>query len=185
LGDPIVDHFPVFESDGYTKKTGESIFYPSIWKEGVVQTPVSTVSEIGTSGEYLFTFIPPQKGHWSYEVLINYNKEIWAGQVQVGGEDVVWGASMGDDGQNAVFGLWLEQDGERRMDIDSISAKLMDTQGNLIVDLGSNSTPTAEGVFEFSTPSTNLAQQVPYLVAASATDGTQTWDNNLGVVKSD
>jgi len=185
LGDIAVDNFPIFNSDGYTKKSGEIAFTETLRKESIAQSVPVTISEIGSTGEYKVSFLPNSVGFWSLEVLIDYNKQIWYGEFQVGsvGEEVIWGATMADNGSTAVFGIWLEQAGVRRTDIVSINAVLKNTLGAIIVDLGSG-VATPEGVFKFSTPSSNLQVQVPYYLSCTATDGVQTWNNNLGVAKS-
>lgn len=184
FGDLAIDNFPIFQADGYTKKSGETAFVKTLRKNSSPQSLPVTVTEIGTTGEYRTQFTPNDVGFWSLEILIDYNKEIWYGEFQVGGEEVVWGATMADDGVNAVFGVWLEQEGVRRTDITTLTAILKNTSGAVVVNLGSG-IPTAEGVFRFSTPSTGLQIQVPYYLSCTATDGVQTWSNNLGVAKSD
>ncbi len=187
LGDVAKDNFPIFEADGYTKKSGETSFTTTIRKDSVVQAIASSIAEDGTTGEYVFSFTPDTKGSWSVEVLIDYNKDIWYGEfaVGVGVEAIVFQASMADDGVTAVFGIWIEENGVRRTDITSMSAVLKDTAGGTIINMGTNTTPTVDGIFRFTSPSANLAPQVPYVITVSATDSIQTWNNNLGLAKSD
>ncbi len=80
-GEAVIDQFPIWEHDGYTKKTGETVFTVMVWLDGVVQAAIiPTVSEIGTSGEYKIEFQPDNTGFWTVEVLIDYNKDIWFGE---------------------------------------------------------------------------------------------------------
>jgi len=185
LGDVAKDNFPIFEVDGYTKKSGETSFTKTIRKDSVVQAIASTISEDGSTGEYVFSFTPDSKGLWSVEVLIDYNKDIWYGEFAVGDEEIIFQTVMADDEVVAIFGIWIEEHGVRRTDITSMSEILKDTAGNTIIDMGTDTSPTADGVFRFTSPSAKLVPQVPYVVTVSATDGIQTWNNNLGVAKSD
>jgi hypothetical protein len=91
-GSPVVDQFPVFSSDGFTKKSGLTLpggdFVVTAWKDGQ-QTAVSlTITEIsGTPGEYRVEWTPPFGifGTYEIQILVNYNKEIWHGRYAVVG----------------------------------------------------------------------------------------------------
>jgi hypothetical protein len=76
----VIDQFSIFQNDGYSKKTGETIFTSKVWKDGVVQGTSVNISEIGTSGEYKVSFQPDSIGFWSVQVLVDYNKDIWVGE---------------------------------------------------------------------------------------------------------
>jgi hypothetical protein len=78
----VVDQFPVFEDDGYTKKSGETLFTPRIWLDGSPQAVPVSISEIGVSGEYKVEFTPNANGFWRVTVLIDYNKDIWGGEYE-------------------------------------------------------------------------------------------------------
>ena len=72
------DQFPVWEPDGQTKKSGESSFTVTIYKDGVVQAAYAyTITEIGSLGVYKFTFTPDDTGFWFAEVFIPYNSQTW------------------------------------------------------------------------------------------------------------
>ena len=79
-GEQIIDQFPVFEDDGYTKHSGLSngTFVKSVWKDGYPAAVTVVVSEIGSSGDYKTRFTPNTTGFWHVEVLNSYNYEIWA-----------------------------------------------------------------------------------------------------------
>jgi hypothetical protein len=79
----VTDQFPVFNFDGYTKRSGETSFSATVWKDGEVQlTPVS-ISEIGSSGEYKFRFTPNLVGWWKVEILVDFNKDVFASEYSV------------------------------------------------------------------------------------------------------
>ncbi len=77
IGDTVIDQFPVFASDGYTKVSGQTAFTFSVWKDAVVESVPVTISEIGITGDYKVEFEPDAEGLWRLEVLIDYNKDIW------------------------------------------------------------------------------------------------------------
>lgn len=86
LGDDVIDHFPAFESDGYTKRPGLSgaDFTVSVYQDGALSAVPVTITEIGTSGEYKIEFEPTATGFWQVQVLIDFNKEVWASSIEVG-----------------------------------------------------------------------------------------------------
>ncbi len=83
LGDIVVDHFPVFDTDGYTKKSGETVFTTTLWKDAVEQVLSVVIAEIGSSGEYKVSFTPDAIGVWSVDVLADYNKDVWGAEYSV------------------------------------------------------------------------------------------------------
>jgi hypothetical protein len=95
----VTDQFPVFEADGITKVSGLTNppdFAVVIWKDGVVQAAYSyTIAEIGSSGEYKFTFTPDDVAYWEAEVTISAYDEIWQGRYDV---SYVAGAVHFEDG---------------------------------------------------------------------------------------
>lgn len=85
----VVDHFPAFELDGYTKRSGLSQglgdFTIATFYDGTeVSIPV-TITEIGSLGEYKVEWTPPlsQLGYYVVQVLIGFNDEIWYGSYDV------------------------------------------------------------------------------------------------------
>jgi hypothetical protein len=78
INESVIDQFPVFDFDGYTKKTGETSFTSTLWRDGAVKAISVNINEIGTSGEYKVDFIPDQEGFWKLEILVDYNKDTFA-----------------------------------------------------------------------------------------------------------
>lgn len=71
----VLDQFPVWDWDGYTKVSGETSFAVTLWKDTVVSAIPVTVAEIGVSGEYQISFTPDSVGYWRVEVIVDYNKD--------------------------------------------------------------------------------------------------------------
>jgi hypothetical protein len=185
LGNDVVDQFPVWESDGVTKKSGETSFTTRVWKDGVAQATAVTIAEIGSTGEYKVSFIPDSVGTWTIEVVVAYNDDVWGGQYQVVQAEAHLGASLSDNGTTATFALWIEKGGQARTDLDSIAAVVRNADGVQVADLGTQSTDTSEGVFKFTASSSSLATEVAYYIDATVTKGTQTWEVLGGFVQAE
>lgn len=182
VGTPVIDQFPIWEEDGYTKKSGETVFQKRIWLDGVPQGNPITIAEIGTSGEYRAEFTPDAPGFWLLEVKIPYNEEVWFGQYETVG-DIKFGSSMAEDGTDFTAAIWVDLDGQRLTDVDEISAQIKDGAGALVFDLGTVTGPKPDGVFEFTCAASVLNHHEPYFIAAQATRGSATWYANLGFAK--
>jgi len=183
LGQNVLDQFPVWNSDGYTKKSGETVFTKRIWKDGVASSVPVTVSEIGATGEYLISFTPDSTGVWLVEITINFNKEVWQGEYVILKPEITVNASMSDNGTTAIFGIWFDHGGQRMTDLDSVSVVIKDTNGTLVVNLGTSTSDTPDGVFKFSTASGNLATLTAYTAIATAVRGSSTWIGQAGFTK--
>lgn len=81
-GSTVIDQFPVFEDDGYTKKSGllPGDFTPSVFLDAVVDPTAVTIAEIGSTGEYKATFPVASTGLYEVQVFVPFSKEIWYGQ---------------------------------------------------------------------------------------------------------
>jgi len=186
LGDEVIDQFPIWMDDGYSKKSGESSFSVNLWHGGVPSAVPVTITEIGSSGEYRVRFTPDALGFWLLEVVPDYDHQPWQGEYDVdyGGEtDIQVNGAISDDTATVKAALWLEIDGEPVTDVDSMSAKVKEPDGTEVVDLGTSVTPSADGVFEFSFSTSLLASHTPYLIAATVAKGSRMWNGNFGFVK--
>jgi hypothetical protein len=85
-GDPVVDMFPVFEDDGYTKHSGlvGGDFTTKVWRDGSPFPLAVVVTEEDASGEYVVGYVPPGDGYWKIEIFVDYNKDIWISEVIAG-----------------------------------------------------------------------------------------------------
>lgn len=93
------------------------------------------------------------------------------------------GASMSDDGTTSFFVLWGEKDTGPDLTLTGMTARILDRSGGLLVDLGAGAGPDANGCFEFSCPSFPLPYNEALYITATATDGTNTYQGNLGVTR--
>lgn len=179
-GIDVVDQFPVWNADGYTKKSGETSFTTRLWLDGAVSSQPVTVVEIGVSGEYKVTFTPDAEGFWLLEVIPDFNNDVWQGEYATGWlQEFEFEAA--DDGTTVEWGVWLELNGRVVLDLDSMDATLRDNDGTAVVTFPQQTTQTSEGVFKFTTPSANVGGLKSYYLAVVATRGTEVWSGNLGL----
>jgi hypothetical protein len=87
-GIQVIDQFPVFDNDGYSKKSGllAGNFSAEVFRNAVLDLSVTvTISEIGVTGEYKVLWTPPlgNLGYYNVQVINDFNKEIWFGTYQV------------------------------------------------------------------------------------------------------
>jgi hypothetical protein len=186
LGTEVVDQFPVWKEDGYTKKSGETSFAVSLWRNGVISAVPVAISEIGSTGEYKAVFTPDSLGFWLLEIIPTFNHQPWKGEYEVeygSDTDINLNGAISDDTTTVKVALWLELDGEPVFDVDSMSAKVKEPDGTEVSDLGTKTAPSPDGVFEFEFSTSLLTAHTPYLVAAIATKAGRPWYGNFGFVK--
>jgi hypothetical protein len=78
----VIDQFPAYEDDGYTKRSGLTTptdLVVTVYKNGAPDATVVTIAEIGTTGDYKLTFTPLTDGLYAIQVLIDFSKEVWGG----------------------------------------------------------------------------------------------------------
>jgi hypothetical protein len=183
LGEAVTDHFPVWEPDGVTKKSGETSFTVQIWRDGAAVALAYSLTEIGSSGEYKIKFTPLVAGIYSVEVIAAYSGDVFGAEYDVRKPELVFNFAAADDHTNATFAVWAEQRGERVTALDSVAAVVREADGTEVVDLGTDAADTGDGVFEFSTASSNIAAGAEYYLDVTATRSGVSWYANLGFSK--
>jgi hypothetical protein len=85
-GTLIVDTFPAFEEDGYTRKSGllPTDFMVTQYLDGATTAIPLVISEVGVTGQYSFSFTPTVDGYYQVIVEIPYNHDVWEGEYEVG-----------------------------------------------------------------------------------------------------
>jgi len=81
-GSLVLDQFPAFENDGYSKRSGlgGGDFVSTVFLDGAIVVVPVTITEIDVSGEYRTSFTPATDGLYELQVLIDFNKQIWHAQ---------------------------------------------------------------------------------------------------------
>jgi hypothetical protein len=84
--EPVQDNFSAFENDGYTKRSGLTApdFTVTVYKDGAPLALSVTITEIGSTGEYMVELTPAVDGFYSVQILIDFSKEIWEGEYTAG-----------------------------------------------------------------------------------------------------
>jgi len=175
----ITDQFPVYQSDGYTKKSGETVFTTTVWRNGVAQAISPTIVEIGSSGEYKITFTPDNFGFWVVEVLIDYNKDLWYGEYDIAPNEAECWINVSYDDSNSTLYMetWLTRFGAVISDANLVSCQVdvYEQDGTLLFSDTSN-TPRSNDRFSL-TEVVSLDDDRPYNVTVTIVD-------NLGTVKT-
>jgi len=184
IGETVQLFFTVFEADGFTPLTGESDgdFTKRLVENGNVSAVSATVAEVGSTGTYQMTFEPDEAGFWRAEVRSDTRNDWFAEELQVS-RDISFGASMADDGATATFNLWAQFDGQRVLTMTSMTATVKTGDAVPVASLGTDGTPSADGIFQFTTASTSFDSNVSYYIDISVTDGTSTWLGHAGLAK--
>jgi hypothetical protein len=82
---PAVDQLPVYEPDGFQKKSGlpSGDFSVIVFRDGNLHATSVAVAEIGATGEYRVEWTPPLTGFWLLEVRNAYNYEVWFNEYDI------------------------------------------------------------------------------------------------------
>lgn len=78
VGLSAIGHFPVFEDDGVTKHTGLTgvDFAVTVYQDSVPVVVAVTITEIGSSGEYQYSFTPASAGVYDLQILCLFNNDL-------------------------------------------------------------------------------------------------------------
>jgi hypothetical protein len=91
----VLDHFPVYGPDGFTKVTGLTAndLRVTVYRDGAVVSATVSIAEIaGSPGEYRLIFTPDVAGLWEVEVAYVAGRQVYSQEVDVT-EAVVTGSS--------------------------------------------------------------------------------------------
>lgn len=175
----VRDQFPVFESDGYTKRSGETAFDTSLWVDGTLSSVSVSISEIGVSGEYEVTFIPNSLGTWVLEIAIPFNRQRWAETVLVGLDQGEAQLNVAYDGDTGILYMdaWLDRDGTAipQSELSSCAVSIFDPAGGLMFTSSSTS-PGTDGKFRM--------QQTIGLTSERSYSAVVTIEDSRGAVKT-
>lgn len=73
----VVDSFPGIDFDGFSRVTGLSTFTTWVWRDGVVDPTVVTITEIGATGEYKINLDAGAPGLLKVQIFVDYNKDLF------------------------------------------------------------------------------------------------------------
>lgn len=148
-----IDQFPVWELDGYSKKSGETVFTTTLWRDGVVSLIPVTIAEIGVSGEYRASFTPNLRGLWILEVKVPYNGQVWGQTFDVGSDHAESQLIVAyeETTDTLYMDVWLDRDGTSvpSAELVSCSIEVFDPDGVSVFTASSN-LPDPDGKFRMS-----------------------------------
>jgi len=151
VGIDIIDLFPVWQLDGYTKKSGETSFDVTLWKDGIVNSATVTITETMSSGMYEARFIPDELGFWYLEVKIPYNGQVWKGEYNIGLDhpEAQMNVAYDDDTSILYMSVWMDREGEsvEASELVSCEVKLYDVTGDSLLFTATSSTVKTDGRF--------------------------------------
>lgn len=168
----VYDQFPVWEDDGYTKRSGETVFTATLWHDNVVSALPVSISEIGVSGEYAVSFTPDDMGVWILEVKVPYNEQVWGETFDVGSDQGEAQLIVAfEDGTNTLYmDIWLDRDGTSVLTADLVSCSIeVFGPGGTSIFTDSSVSPDLDGKFRLSRVET-LASNRTYSARVSVTD---------------
>jgi hypothetical protein len=183
-GDAWIEVVAVYEADGVTPHTGllDAAFTKTVWRDGAVVALAVTVVEIGTSGTYRASCTPTSAGAYALRITNSYNDDALGAEAQVAVPDAL-GITGSDDGTTITLAVWVARAGVRLTDVTSVAAIIRTTAGTSVADLGTDSTPTAQGVFTFTVAASTLTRGVAYTLDATVTRAGVAWAANVGFAR--
>jgi len=183
LGEVLTAHFPLFEPDGVTKKSGVVGFATTTWRDGALDPQPVSVTEIGTTGEYTAAYTPPEVGPWELEVYDPTTGVRWREDVIIEQARAQWGFSASDDTTDISFSVWMQIDEQTVLDLDSMTAEVRSQDGSVVIPMGTETVPDALGVYRFVASAALVPAGNEYYLALSASRGIVIWTGTLGFNK--
>ena len=141
-GTTVFDTFPVFESDGFTRKSGllSPDFSTIALIEGVVSPVPVTIVEEGATGIYRCSFVPLVDGLHQLEISVPYGKEVWGESYDVSSSRAYVEAQLeiikGLLHHNSMVDLQTYVDGQ----LTSARVRMFDTVAHIPASPGGNET---------------------------------------------
>lgn len=121
-GTLVTEAFSVIsKTDGVSRVSGESTFTVLISKDGVSQTISYTITEIGVSGVYCFSFTPNSSGLWHVEIQDS--------QDRIHGSDYDCIANDLADVYNLIADVWKIETGRWKINTTTKQMTFYDTDG--------------------------------------------------------
>jgi hypothetical protein len=164
------------------------------WSSSVQLLAMSEEDSVNVPGTYFRDFDQAAAGGSPEEYLVRYSstsvlvgideeQQVFTTQATSLVPDIRPGHVLADDGVTFSAAVWVESGGQRVTNYDSIAAQIKDSSSTLIVDLGTDTSDTLDGIFSFSTNSGTIPRNVPLVMTLQAVKGAETDTFNLGFTK--
>ena len=180
------------------KRRADSMYWNGTeWQSGYITLSMTQEDSVNLPGSYVYGFNQATADSSNpNEYLVRYinaaalpntalDEEQWLFSifVQSISPSIDVGHAMSDDGETFTAITWIEVGGLRVTDYTTMSAQIKDDQGNVVQNLGTTSSQTADGVFTFSCPVAAVSRNTPYILAIQAIIGITTQNFNKGFVR--
>lgn len=161
------------------------------WQAGT--SPITMVED-SVAGSYYYDFDQTAAGGSSEEYQVRYvtaapyagldeEQHVFRPYATALTPERRLGHALADDGVTLRISLWIEEGGTRAADYASLTAQVKDYSGNLVVNFGTNTTDTADGLFYFETPIVAIQRNIPYVLTVQAIRAMTTDSFNAGFVR--
>lgn len=168
----------------------------TVWGPALVQLPMVEESAVDLPGSYYLDFDHATASGIADEFLVRYTNPAAAPLAGLDEEQHVFrpyasslvperrlGHVLADDGVTLRISVWVEEGGQRVLDYDSVSLQIKDGESTTVVNLGTDSSDTPDGIFSFETPVASITRNLPYVLTAQAVRGLVTDAYNAGFVR--
>jgi hypothetical protein len=175
-------HFSVFQEDGITHYSGllDGDFDKQVIRENAVSGVSGVVSEIGTTGIYVFEFTPNAEGRWYVEVISADAEDVFFSIIDVGPVNEPLGYVVNEAQMNVAHDesittmymeVWLDRNGQSigASDLISCSVSVFDDAGTLLFTEAS-ATPETNGRFSLQRSGVVLNPDRAYNANVTVTD---------------
>lgn len=179
------------------RRRSDGLFWNGIgWQAPMIQLPMAEESAVDLPGSYFLDFDQTAAGGGVEEYHVRYTNPAAAPLAGLDEEQHCFrvyssslvperrlGHVLADDGATLRIAVWVEEGGQRVTDYDSVSLQIKDGLSTTVVNLGTDSSDTPDGIFSFSTPVSSISRNVPYVLTAQAVRGLVTDSYNAGFVR--
>lgn len=179
------------------KRRSDGLFWTgAAWAVAPAALPMAEESAVDLPGSYYFDFDHALASGVADEFLVRYVNPALAPLAGLDEEQHVFrpyasslvperrlGHVLADDGVTLRISVWVEEGGQRVLDYDSVSLQIKDGQSTTVVDLGTDSSDTPDGIFSFETPVSSITRNIPYVLTAQAVRALVTDAYNAGFVR--
>lgn len=186
VGETVRQHFTLLEEDGITPITGllDGDFTKTLIRNDAVSTVTPTITEVGVTGIYAFSFVPDLDGVWYSEVYVPSTEDRFSDQVRVGPSGAPFGFLINEAQLNVAYDetistlfmeVWLDRNGQsvEASDLVSCSVVIYDSDGvELFTE--SSAVPGTNGRFGLTHIGGEFSQDRPYNAIVSVTDAVGT-----------
>ena len=166
------------------------------WQAAVFALAMTEESAVDLPGSYFHDFDQAAAGGGIEEYLVRFTNPAAAPLAGLDEEQHCFrvyssslvperrlGHVLADDGVTLRIAVWVEEGGQRVTDYNTVALQIKSGDSTTVVNLGTDSSDTADGLFSFETPVSSITRNMPYVLTAQTTRGLVTDSYNAGFVR--